>query len=76
MILVTGGAGYIGSHTVLALRERNEPVLVLEAPMSRSGRGDRFGIEGSGWNLAQEVVQVAGVRSVEQADQVGRSFRR
>ena len=23
-------------------------VLVLEAPMSRSGRGDRFGIEGSG----------------------------
>ncbi|HBU9997076.1 TPA: NAD-dependent epimerase/dehydratase family protein, partial [Escherichia coli] len=22
-ILVTGGAGYIGSHTVLALQERN-----------------------------------------------------
>lgn len=39
-------------------------VLVLEASMNRSGRGDRFGIEGSGWTPAQEVVRVAGVRSV------------
>lgn len=29
-ILVTGGAGYIGSHTVLALLERNEQVVVLD----------------------------------------------
>ncbi|MEO0481896.1 MAG: UDP-glucose 4-epimerase GalE [Planctomycetota bacterium] len=29
-ILVTGGAGYIGSHTVLALRERGRDVLVLD----------------------------------------------
>ncbi|MCP1107654.1 UDP-glucose 4-epimerase GalE [Serratia nevei] len=29
-ILVTGGAGYIGSHTVLALLERNEDVVVLD----------------------------------------------
>lgn len=29
-VLVTGGAGYIGSHTVLELIERNEDVLVLD----------------------------------------------
>jgi UDP-glucose 4-epimerase len=29
-ILVTGGAGYIGSHTVLALRETGEQVVVLD----------------------------------------------
>ena len=30
LILVSGGAGYIGSHTVLALRERGREVLVLD----------------------------------------------
>ena len=30
MILVTGGAGYIGSHTVLALREKGVEVLVVD----------------------------------------------
>lgn len=29
-VLVTGGAGYIGSHTVLALRDRGEVVVVLD----------------------------------------------
>ncbi|NLG76796.1 MAG: NAD-dependent epimerase/dehydratase family protein, partial [Xanthomonadaceae bacterium] len=29
-ILVTGGAGYIGSHVVRQLRERNETVVVLD----------------------------------------------
>lgn len=29
-ILVTGGAGYIGSHMVHALADRNEPVIVLD----------------------------------------------
>jgi UDP-glucose 4-epimerase len=30
MILVTGGAGYIGSHTVVALQARGEAVLILD----------------------------------------------
>ena len=30
MILVSGGAGYIGSHTVMALRDRGREVLVLD----------------------------------------------
>ncbi|MEM7199318.1 MAG: UDP-glucose 4-epimerase GalE [Planctomycetota bacterium] len=30
MTLVTGGAGYIGSHTVLALKERGREVVVLD----------------------------------------------
>ena len=29
-VLVTGGAGYIGSHTVLALRDADCPVVVLD----------------------------------------------
>src|SRR3954464_11690889 len=29
-VLVTGGAGYIGSHTVLRLRERGDDVVVLD----------------------------------------------
>ncbi|MCA8941161.1 MAG: UDP-glucose 4-epimerase GalE [Planctomycetes bacterium] len=53
MILVTGGAGYIGSHTVLALRERGRNVLVLDdlsegheaallgAPLARGSMLDR-----------------------------------
>jgi UDP-arabinose 4-epimerase len=29
-VLVTGGAGYIGSHTVKALRARGTPVVVYD----------------------------------------------
>lgn len=29
-ILVTGGAGYIGSHTVLYLQQQGEDVVVLD----------------------------------------------
>jgi UDP-glucose 4-epimerase len=30
MILVTGGAGYIGSHAVLALKQAGYDVLILD----------------------------------------------
>ena len=33
-VLVTGGAGYIGSHVVLQLRERGEKVVVLDSLVS------------------------------------------
>ena len=37
-VLVTGGAGYIGSHTVRALREAGQPVVVLDS--MEFGRAD------------------------------------
>ncbi len=47
-VLVTGGAGYIGSHTVKALRERGEQVVVLDSLEfgSREAVGDTPLLEG------------------------------
>jgi dTDP-D-glucose 4,6-dehydratase len=42
-ILVTGGAGYIGSHTVQQLRERGEKVVVLD----NLSTGFRQAVEGT-----------------------------
>lgn len=38
-VLVTGGAGYVGSHVVLALREAGRPAAVLDDLSSGYGRG-------------------------------------
>jgi UDP-glucose 4-epimerase len=47
-VLVTGGAGYIGSHTVLALREHGEDVVVLDSLETghRESIGDTPFVEG------------------------------
>ncbi|MBV9788414.1 MAG: UDP-glucose 4-epimerase, partial [Chloroflexi bacterium] len=48
-VLVTGGAGYIGSHTVRLLRERGDEVVVLDSMEfgHRAAVGDTLLIEGS-----------------------------
>lgn len=67
-ILVTGGAGYIGSHTVLQLRARGEQVVVLDdlstgfrqavldTPLVAGKVGDR--------DLVMEVLRTHGVDTV------------
>ena len=42
-VLVCGGAGYIGSHTVAALKERNEEVIVID----NLTKGHKESIEGA-----------------------------
>src|SRR5437764_15034443 len=48
-ILVTGGAGYIGSHMVHALHDSGEPVVVLDNLTT-----------GFRWSLPKEALLVAG----------------
>jgi UDP-glucose 4-epimerase len=67
-ILVTGGAGYIGSHVVLQLRERGERVVVLDdlstgfrqavldTPLVVGKVGDR--------DLVREILRAHGVDTV------------
>ena len=50
-ILVTGGAGYIGSHTVYFLRKRGHSVVVVD----NLSRGDRT-------NVPEEVLRVVDLR--------------
>ena len=48
-ILVTGGAGYIGSHAVLALRDSNYPVVVIDNLST-----------GFRWAVPEDVILVEG----------------
>jgi UDP-arabinose 4-epimerase len=69
MILVSGGAGYIGSHTVLALRERGRDVLVLD-DLSEGHAGALLGAPlAKGSMLDREFV-----RSVFREHRIGAVF--
>lgn len=81
--LVTGGAGYIGAHVVRALRERGEPVVVIDD--LTTGRPDRIGdavlVRGS--VLDRELVdatlrehRVGGIIHIAAKKQVGESVAR
>lgn len=81
--LVTGGAGYIGAHVVKALRDRSEPVVVLDD--LTTGLADRVGdaplVRGS--VLDAELVaatlrdhDVGGIIHIAAKKQVGESVER
>jgi UDP-glucose 4-epimerase len=81
--LVTGGAGYIGAHVVKALRDRSEPVVVLDD--LSTGSADRVGdaplVRGS--VLDAELVaatirdyDVGGIVHIAAKKQVGESVER
>ncbi|MEJ1968789.1 MAG: UDP-glucose 4-epimerase GalE [Rhizomicrobium sp.] len=68
-VLVTGGAGYIGSHTTFALLDRGEDVVVLDnlSTGHRAHIGERATfVEGdvSDQKLVREIVAARGVASV------------
>ena len=65
-VLVTGGAGYIGSHTVRALREAGRPVVVLDS-LELSEAGAVLGAELVVGNIADEglVEQICRDHDVE-----------
>ncbi len=59
-VLVTGGAGYIGSHTVLALREANIPVVVLD----NLSTGRRAAVPGDVTLIEADLAETDRVREV------------
>ena len=67
-ILVTGGAGYIGSHTVLQLRERGDRVIVLDNLSTgfRQSLGDVQLVEGDVGNstLLGQLLADEGIDTV------------
>jgi UDP-glucose 4-epimerase len=81
--LVTGGAGYIGAHVVKALRDRSEPVVVLDD--LSTGAPDRVGdaplVRGSvlDADLVAGTIRdydVGGIVHVAAKKQVGESVER
>ena len=59
MILVTGGAGYIGSHIVLALLDRGERVAVLDDLST----GNRWLVPPEAMFVAADCADAPGWRS-------------
>ena len=61
-ILVTGGAGYIGSHMVHALVERGETVVVLDT-LSRGMSHDLEAAVAEGATIVRVGTAIFGARS-------------
>ena len=59
-ILVTGGAGYIGSHTVRELREKGHTVIVLD----NFSRGHRGAVPGDVRLITEDIHHVDAVRQL------------
>ncbi|MDT8344797.1 MAG: UDP-glucose 4-epimerase GalE [Thermohalobaculum sp.] len=59
-VLVTGGAGYIGSHMVLALRDRGEAVVVLDTLAT----GRREAVPGDVPLVVGDVADRAGIEAL------------
>src|SRR5689334_14946865 len=57
-VLVTGGAGFIGSHLVAALVKKNQPVVVLDNFNSYYDPARK-------WSNAAELAKLDGVEIVE-----------
>ncbi|ERT62274.1 UDP-glucose 4-epimerase GalE [Megasphaera vaginalis (ex Srinivasan et al. 2021)] len=65
-ILVTGGAGYIGSHTVKALLAKGHEVLVLD----NLSRGHRGAVPAGVRLIVEDIRHVAAVRAVLEQERI------
>ena len=59
-VLVTGGAGYIGSHTVLALTDAGEQVVVLDDLST----GNRYAVHASARLVVGDVADTSLVQRI------------
>ena len=66
-VLVTGGAGYIGSHAVLALKDAGWPVVVIDNLVT----GFRWAIPGDVHFVEGDVGDAACVGAVLAEHQIG-----
>jgi UDP-glucose 4-epimerase len=55
-VLITGGAGFIGSHTAQALRARNHAVTILDNFSEQVHTDDRS--KSSTWNAIRDIVEL------------------